>query len=350
MASIDGKNTPATGAGSPIPSRQRATADRARQEVWTGDLILVSGVATLVWVILLVLTPPGSFDYALSPLQRLAFFAGLGAVCWPLGHALAASLLHIARLRSPVALGVATITAGAYLAANLCAVALALEELFLSPAPDELTTGEIYLLCAVVATSHVGLLYFVAWQRAKLKLSRARAPEPAVPASAPPVATDSDTGEAPRPAQSPAAPAALPAAALHARFLNRLPQEVGRDLVYIKGMGHYLNVVTTSGSASVLMRFTDAILELGEIGLRVHRSYWVAHRHITRVVRRNGHALVRLSNGDEVPVSRTYQVAVSKAQGLSYPVEWGRAQRRRRTLSLTRRSATVPPCSPCAFP
>jgi hypothetical protein len=317
MASIHETETTATTSESALPHERRTTVELARQELCTGYLIVVSGMATIVWVILLVLTPPGSFDYALSLQQRLAFFGGLSAVCWPLGHALAAALLHFARLRSPIALGVTAVVGGAYQAVHLCAVALAIEELFFALTPDEITTGAIYLLCAIIAISHFGLLYSVAWQRAKLKLSRARVPVPAAPrpAAADPGATGLaatgrgttgpgtlylDTSDALQPAQSWQA----------AKFLNRLPREAGRDLVCIKGRGHYLNVVTTSGSTMVLMRFADAILELGGIGLQVHRSHWVAQRHIDRIVRRNGHLRVLLSNGDEVPVSRTYQMAV----------------------------------------
>ena len=283
-----------------MPYKSR-TLEAARREIWTRDLVLASGMGTLVWVCILAISAPGSHDHALTPLQRLAFFAGMGAVCWPLAHALSAASLHFVRLRSPVALGLTAIATGSYLAANLCAVAIGLDSMFV-PAPNELSTGAIYLLCTAISIPHLGLLYFVAWQRAKLKLSYP--PATSDPGSAAPVAIDLDTTDA----------APLTAAAPHARFLDRLPREVGRDLVYIKGKGHYLNVVTTSGTASVLMRFADAILELGGIGLRVHRSYWVADRHIAGIVRRNGQALVRLSNGDEVPVSRTYQVAVSTVQ------------------------------------
>ena len=305
MASIHAKETHTITSGSRMPLGSRTTLDVARQEIWTGELLGLSGIATLVWVTLLVLTAPGSYDYALSPLQRLAFFGGMGAVCWPLGHALAGSLLQCGRLRSPAALGLTAIVAGSFLAANLCAVALALEEMFFARAPDELTTGAIYLLCAVIAIPHFGLLYFMAWQRAKLKLLRHRAPVTVVPDSD----SDSDARATRRAALSPAAPESLPLA----RFLDRMPPELGHDLVHIKGMGHYLKVVTTKGSGMVLMRFADAILELGDIGLRVHRSYWVAHRHILRLERRNGHTMIRLSSGDELPVSRTYQIAARAA-------------------------------------
>jgi hypothetical protein len=282
-------------------------------EIWNGNLLGVSAIVTVVWVMLLTVTGPGNLDYALTPLQRLAFFAGAGGLSWPVGHALAATLLHIVRLRSAAVIGLTAIAVGLYVAANVAAVGFALDRLFVPAAPDEFSLAGMYLLSAVIVVPHVGLVYFLAWQRAKLKLSCAQAPATADPDPVVHVSTDPDTGAAHLPAPPPASPAPLPEAESHARFLNRLPEEVGRDLVYIRGMGHYLDVVTTSGSGTLLMRFADAILELGDTGLRAHRSYWVAHRHITRLARRDGHTVIRLTNGDEVPVSRTYRAAVSEA-------------------------------------
>ena len=283
----------------------RQTPEVASPEIWNTNLLGVSGVVTVVWVMLLTITGPGSFDYALTPLQRLAFFVAVGVLSWPVGHALAATLLHIVRLRSAAVIGLTAIAVGLYVAANVAAVAFALDKLFVPAAPDEFSLATIYLLCAAIVVPHVGLVYFLAWQRAQLKLSRAQALATVDP---------NPTAAAHQPAQPPAPSEPLPGAEPHARFLNRLPEELGRDLVYIKGMGHYLDVVTTSGSGTLLMRFADAILELGDTGLRAHRSYWVARRHITGLARRDGHTVIRLTSGDEVPVSRTYRAGVSAAK------------------------------------
>ena len=101
-----------------------------------------------------------------------------------------------------------------------------------------------------------------------------------------------------------------------ARFLDRLPEKLGRDLVYLKTADHYVEAFTTAGSTLVLIRFVDAIAELdGAGGLRVHRSYWVASRHVAGAARRHGRTTLRLTGGHEVPVSRTYLAAV-RAAGL----------------------------------
>ena len=53
----------------------------------------------------------------------------------------------------------------------------------------------------------------------------------------------------------------------------------------------------------------------GAGGLRVHRTYWVASRHVTGAARRHGRTTLRLTGGHEVPVSRTY-MAAARAAGL----------------------------------
>ena len=62
------------------------------------------------------------------------------------------------------------------------------------------------------------------------------------------------------------------------------------------------------------MRFADAVAELDGVGgLRVHRSYWVARRHVVCADRSHGRTTLRLTGGHEVPVSRTYMAAVRGA-------------------------------------
>ena len=98
-----------------------------------------------------------------------------------------------------------------------------------------------------------------------------------------------------------------------ARFLDRLPAALGRDVVYLNVRSHYVNVVTTAGSGALLMRFADAVADLGDQGMQVHRSYWVARRHVLGVERRAERTVLLLTGGEEVPVSRTYLAAVRDA-------------------------------------
>lgn len=89
-------------------------------------------------------------------------------------------------------------------------------------------------------------------------------------------------------------------------FLRRLPEEAGQDVVYLKMSDHYVEVVTATGRCTLLMRFADAIHELGNEGIRVHRSYWVSLRHVGGWTKRNQRIFLRLAGGHLVPVSRTY--------------------------------------------
>jgi DNA-binding LytR/AlgR family response regulator len=98
-------------------------------------------------------------------------------------------------------------------------------------------------------------------------------------------------------------------------FFARLPAKLGKDLLAIKAEDHYLRIYTTAGNDLLLMRLTDAVEELdGYDGLRVHRSYWVAHAAIERAEKAGRRVTLHLVNGMRVPVSRRYAEDL-KAQG-----------------------------------
>ena len=96
------------------------------------------------------------------------------------------------------------------------------------------------------------------------------------------------------------------------RFHEQLPDTVSRDVVHLRMRDHYVEVHTTGGSCLVLMRFADAIAELGTEGMRVHRSYWAAHRHVVGIVRRRDRALLRVTGDHLLPVSRSRLAAVQE--------------------------------------
>lgn len=109
---------------------------------------------------------------------------------------------------------------------------------------------------------------------------------------------------------------AAPAVPSQPTLLSRLPLDRRGALVSIRVQDHYVEVTTTGGSAMLLMRLSDAIAETApEPGLQVHRSHWVALSRIA-AARRNGEtALLTLSDGREVPVSRG-KLAEVQAAGL----------------------------------
>ena len=90
-----------------------------------------------------------------------------------------------------------------------------------------------------------------------------------------------------------------------ARFLERLPAELGSDLIALEMEDHYVRAHTALGSELVLMRMRDAVAELdGIAGEQVHRSWWVARGAVADVKREGRNVRLVLDNGMEAPVGR----------------------------------------------
>ena len=98
-------------------------------------------------------------------------------------------------------------------------------------------------------------------------------------------------------------------------LLERLPVEKRGPVIRMSMQDHYVEVVTTRGRELVLMRMADAAAAMGEAGLRIHRSHWIARDHVAAVRRDGAQAVVTVTDGAELPVSRSYVQAL-KASGL----------------------------------
>lgn len=231
--------------------------------------------------------PFGTYD-SMGTLARAGYWALAMGVNWLLCAAAIALALRLAgsvsRRRLSVAIG------GAALAAAVpgTGVVFAAEALF---RPGYAALGAVPTIYLAVAVLMLLIGHLAVAVRAGFREATARtddSPAPAAPAAAPPP-----------------------------RFLDRLPPELGRDLVYLKMADHYVEAFTTAGSTLILMRFADAIAELdGMDGLRVHRSYWVARRHVAGTARRAGRTTLRLTGDHLVPVSRG-RLAEVRAAGLA---------------------------------
>ena len=89
------------------------------------------------------------------------------------------------------------------------------------------------------------------------------------------------------------------------RFFERIPKHLGRDLISLNSQDHYVKVTTSMGSELILMRLSDAIMELeGFDGLQPHRSWWIAKKHVKQINTVNNKKSIELSNGEIVPISR----------------------------------------------
>jgi hypothetical protein len=96
-------------------------------------------------------------------------------------------------------------------------------------------------------------------------------------------------------------------------FLRRLPPSLGGDLLLLEMQDHYVRAETALGSTLLLMRFRDAVDELGDAGLQVHRSWWAAFEAMAAIEQEGRSARLRLHGGASVPVSRAYLPAVREA-------------------------------------
>lgn len=161
-----------------------------------------------------------------------------------------------------------------------------LEAVFRPASLANIALSQVYLLALLVILVMTGVFQL---------LLRAK-PTAAAPAA---------LAETPNTAESqPGAPA----------FLRRIPPRLGDDLLCLRTEDHYLRIYTPLGDDLILFRLRDALDELAGLrGLQVHRSWWVAEHAVAGVERDNGKTALRLSNGLNVPVSRTFLPALKTA-------------------------------------
>lgn len=236
--------------------------------------------------------PLGTSD--LTWAERLAFSILCSVLCAPLCYAEYVVTLYLTRFQTPGFIALAVAVTALVAAMPSTAVVYGVDTLFRPDVPAR-GLSAVYPLITLLLLLCGAVAHYLMDQR--LNNRSADGPgtvaEPASPEVAEPGATvpATDRGE----------PAELPS-----RFLERLPLEVGRDVIYLKMSDHYVEVVTTAGRCNVLLRFADAVAELGDSGVRVHRSYWVAYPHVEGWANRNQRTLLRLTGGHVVPVSRTH--------------------------------------------
>lgn len=107
---------------------------------------------------------------------------------------------------------------------------------------------------------------------------------------------------------------AEPTTATAPALLDRLPLDKRGPLVALTVEDHYVRVRTRRGEELILMRLGDAIRETAPTrGLQVHRSHWVALDEVESARREGDRAVLAMSTGPEVPVSRANVAAIREA-------------------------------------
>lgn len=88
-------------------------------------------------------------------------------------------------------------------------------------------------------------------------------------------------------------------------LLDRLPLDKRGPLIAVSVEDHYVRIRTTKGEELILMRLSDAIRETAPThGAQVHRSHWVAFDAVASVARKGDGAVLTMSDGTTIPVSR----------------------------------------------
>ena len=345
-----------------MPNRIRSAAtERGRwrdayREFLRARTITIAWITIALFVAVMTIFGPLGTSADLRPLSRFLYWGLSAVVTFPLCYATAAVTLYVTRSRSLVEI-VPAVAAAVLFEGMVCTTAVhTADTLFRPHQADSATLGAIYLTVTIVIAVCTLFFHYIVFQRIRRAgptpaghrsppgadapagdphlPSAADSGSEAIPGDGPaardaPVAGDSRPPGSPGtpvttepPAQSTAGERAGDGAeastgpqptARQARFYDRLSSTVSRDIIYVTVDDHYVEVHTTGGSCLLLMNLGTAVAELGDLGMQVHRSYWVALRHLEATVRRDGRTMVRVTGDHLVPVSRTYLPALREA-------------------------------------
>jgi hypothetical protein len=264
-------------------------------------------VGAVLVALFVMMKPESTAGFAFF--ERLAFWAvhiGLGLASIGL-----ASRLLRPWLLSAMPLVVAILLTSLAGAAILAPIYLGIEGLVperLQGPPDDwldLFAARGLLQALVAEFIEVTPVFMVSWFAVNLPLLFARGEATGGPPD----------GPGGYPGRSSEAPATDEADIERSAFLARLPRVVGSDIVAISSDMHYLHVYTVLGKCMILGTLRDASAALGAGGMLVHRSHWVAHAHVQRLIRHGQKWECEMSNGLRIPVSRRNRQAVLEWHG-----------------------------------
>ncbi|MEO0372729.1 MAG: LytTR family DNA-binding domain-containing protein [Pseudomonadota bacterium] len=93
------------------------------------------------------------------------------------------------------------------------------------------------------------------------------------------------------------------------RLLQRLPSSRRARVLRLSAMDHMVEVVTETGTEKLRIRLSDAVREMEPMqGYMAHRSHWVAKDAVVQAEKKGADKVyLKLSNGDMIPVSRTFR-------------------------------------------
>jgi hypothetical protein len=291
-------------------------------EMLRPSVMAVMATICAIFVLFAVAVAPSGTD-TLTWLQRALYFGSIAAFGLPSCYSMVTLVAYFTRTHSSLALTLAALAVTVLGSVPVTAMVCVYPLLFY-PGRAAPQFGMAFVTVVAPATSACLLLLSVVHQRIRdyrevgsrpvfprFRGKKAHAVGTGAASDLPP----SHTTTSPPPSLTPRGLTPTPDATTKRvpNFLNRLPADLDKEIVYIKTEGHYLRVYTKTGTSRLLMRFADAVAELSSFGMQTHRSYWAAHEHMLGVTTRNNRTMLRLNGGYEVPVSRTYMKAVRDA-------------------------------------
>ncbi|MEE9388588.1 MAG: LytTR family DNA-binding domain-containing protein [Paracoccaceae bacterium] len=92
------------------------------------------------------------------------------------------------------------------------------------------------------------------------------------------------------------------------RLYQRLRNSNTKKIYRLSVRDHYVDVYSETGKETILMRFSDALIELdGQLGKQIHRSHWISCDEVHKLKKIKGRLFVWLKDGSRLPISRSYQ-------------------------------------------
>jgi hypothetical protein len=253
--------------------------------------LIVSGCTLLSWVLAAASQSGASIvDVAAGAINALSTIAGVlvGAVAvarsqfgiWGIDRA--ASVLH------------AAVVGLAGLVAEASDIALTAVGVAVDPSAGTLPHE---ILQAVMFSGFLWGTYLAAtrmlrFASAPTPSATARADDPPLPAPTP---VEISSG-----ATTPGVPSVLRSAANEAAI---------ESLEAIKAEGNYVKLLGADVSDLILYRFSQAVEEMADVGIQVHRSYWVRRSAVRDMQRSGKTGRLLLKSGREIPVSAPYLAA-----------------------------------------
>lgn len=96
-------------------------------------------------------------------------------------------------------------------------------------------------------------------------------------------------------------------------FFELLEPPLEGHICAMEAQEHYIQITTTTESRMILHRFSDAVRQTpASLGMRVHRSHWVAHSAVQELLVEGQSMKLKLYGDKIVPVSRTFRAVVEE--------------------------------------